>query len=144
MQTDYTFALRFAAPNIVRVQGILQSFNATAAYDTSKPGCVLITPRTPQRLLHLADNLTALDDLERDALGPARVFADVVASNLGFLPTALSASSRGPFRLCGKVVKLLRGVLPLVAPPASPSPAPSPSPVPPRYKAHCNAVVAVA
>lgn len=128
MQTDYTFAVRFAAPSPDRVQDILQLFNRTVVRDTSKPRCVLFKPRTPQRLLLLADDLTVLDDRLPDALGAARIFADVVESNLGVLNTTLSASSRGPFRLCGNVVKLLRGVLPPSTPPPSPSPPPSPVP----------------
>jgi hypothetical protein len=134
MQTDYTFALRFLKnPNMLRAQNILQQLKPYLARDLSKPGCVLFNPSTPQRLLSLADALAAVDETEPDMLGPERVFADVVTSNLGFLPTPLSATSRGPFRLCGKVVQLLRGTLPTPASPSpSPTPQPSPSPVPRR------------
>uniref|UniRef100_A0A383VAT9 Uncharacterized protein n=1 Tax=Tetradesmus obliquus TaxID=3088 RepID=A0A383VAT9_TETOB len=70
-------------------------------------------------------------------MGAARIFADIVTSNLGFLPTALSAASRGPFRLCGRVVDLLRRVLPPTPTPTPPSPSPKPQPSPPPGPNRC-------
>jgi hypothetical protein len=133
MQTDYTFAMRLSTwPNVKRVQEALSHLKPSLSYDTLKQGCVSYQPRTPERLIALVDMLAAIDEAapQSVAVGSARILADVVASNLGLkhLPS-LSAASTGPFRLCGQVVQLVRGVLPPAA--SSPSPSPSPRPSPP-------------
>uniref|UniRef100_A0A383V702 Uncharacterized protein n=1 Tax=Tetradesmus obliquus TaxID=3088 RepID=A0A383V702_TETOB len=82
-------------------------------------------------MLKLADDLATLA-LSAPAASSARlrkadVIVDLVASNLGFMPS-LSAASTGPFRLCGKTAQLLGSVLLGEQPPkASPNPQPSPS-----------------
>jgi hypothetical protein len=133
MQPDHTFAMRFLkTPNIFRVQDIISKMKPNLAYDTARQGCVLYTPQTPERLVAVADALAAVDDTAQESIGQARIFADVVASNLGpkHLPN-LSAASRGPFRLCGRVAQVLKDVLPSgPAPVPSPSPRPQPSPSP--------------
>ncbi|WIA24084.1 hypothetical protein OEZ85_013692 [Tetradesmus obliquus] len=122
-----------------------------------RPECLAYTSDQPIRMLKLADDLTTLA-LSAPAAGSARlrkadVIVDLVASNLGFMPS-LSAASTGPFRLCGRTAALLSSVLlggqppktspnpqnspsvprpppsPGVKPAPSPSPPPTPSPSP--------------
>lgn len=96
-----------------------------------RPSCLEYTSDQPIRMLKLADDLATLA-LSAPAASSARlrkadVIVDLVASNLGFMPS-LSAASTGPFRLCGKTAQLLGSVLLGEQPPkASPNPQPSPS-----------------
>jgi hypothetical protein len=143
MQPDYTFALQYKADITARATQIKQRFKTALKYDATKPGCLLYTAKQPQRLLKLADEITTLADAaasvsHEEGLSKADVLADVVASNLLYA-RSLSAASKGPFRLCGKMVQLLSSLLSEQSSsprptPASPSPStppqPSPSPLP--------------
>jgi hypothetical protein len=95
MQPDYTFALK-VEETIPQVQ---QRFAQVLSYP-SKPGCLQYSPKQPQRLVKLADDLSTLTALAPQLLF-SQVLAELVTSNLGRVKS-LSAASRGPVRLCGK------------------------------------------
>uniref|UniRef100_A0A383WFV6 Peptidase C1A papain C-terminal domain-containing protein n=1 Tax=Tetradesmus obliquus TaxID=3088 RepID=A0A383WFV6_TETOB len=107
MQPDYTFALQFNKVQMTqRVEDIKQRLKPDLAYDPTAAGCVLYTPRQPQRLLQLVRDLSILSSTLSMATRPrkAEILADVVASNLGYV-RSLSTASSGPFRLCGKTAQ---------------------------------------
>ncbi|WIA24077.1 hypothetical protein OEZ85_013685 [Tetradesmus obliquus] len=99
-----------------------------------RPSCLEYTSDQPTRLIKLADDLTTLalsaPTASSARLRKADVIVDLVASNLGFMPS-LSAASTGPFKLCGKTAQLLSGLL-LGGPPPKLSPTPQPSPSVPQ------------
>uniref|UniRef100_A0A383V630 Peptidase C1A papain C-terminal domain-containing protein n=1 Tax=Tetradesmus obliquus TaxID=3088 RepID=A0A383V630_TETOB len=115
MQSDYTFALQYAWTSITAqatqikqrlVQGSLMR-------DAGTPGCVMYTAPQRIRLVKLTADLTTLAftaALPALHMRKAEVLTELVASNLGHL-RSLSAASRGPFKLCGRTVQLLSGVL---------------------------------
>ncbi|WIA38177.1 hypothetical protein OEZ86_001528 [Tetradesmus obliquus] len=73
-------------------------------------GCLQYSPRQPERLLKLVNDLVTLTALAPELrLGLPQVLTDVVTSNFGRICN-LWAASRGPFRLCGKVGQLLAKV----------------------------------
>jgi hypothetical protein len=120
MQPDYTFALQFQqASTAARAAAIKARLKPDLRNDTIKPGCIQFKPRQPHRLVKLVDDLSALADASTSAVSTARIYADVVTSNLGYVGN-LAAASRGPFRLCGSSVQLLADLLP--PPPPSPPP----------------------
>lgn len=134
MQPDYTFALQFHLASIAdRAAAIRARLKPELRHDTTKPGCILLTPKQPLRLVKLVDDLAALAaalTTPQKPIAPSRLYADVVTSNLGYVRD-LSANSRGPFRLCGSTVQLLADLMPPGA-----QPRPSPSPLPPPGENH--------
>jgi hypothetical protein len=100
MQPDYTFALK-VKENLSQVQ---ERFVKALAY-LATPGCLLYALQQPTRLLALADELSTLTVLA-PTLSPAQVLADVITSNINRARN-LSATTRGPYRLCGKTVHFL-------------------------------------
>lgn len=130
MQPDYTFALQFhQASDAARAAAIKARLKPDLRNDTTKPGCMLLTPKQPLQLVKLVDDLAVLADTSGAAVSTARIYADIVTSNLGYVRD-LSAAGRGPFRLCGSTVQLLVDLLPPTMPSPSPEPRPSPSPPP--------------
>jgi hypothetical protein len=121
MQPDYTFALQFNKPDLrTRAADIKQLLNQSLTYDPAKPECVIYTPKKPQRLLQLVDDLVIIAVTNTTMrIGKADILGGVVASNLGYM-RSLSAASTGPFWLCGKARQLLKDVLPPVGPPPGP------------------------
>jgi hypothetical protein len=121
-----------------RVADIKQKMQPDLASNPNTAGCILYTPKQPQRLLKLVQDLGILATTLSMAARPrkADILADVLASNLGLVRgQGLSAASNGPFRLCGRTVQLLSDIVspaqPSPSPPPPPSPSPSPLPVPP-------------
>jgi hypothetical protein len=114
MQPDYTFALQFHnASTDSRVRMVRQRLKPALALDSTKPDCVLFTPKQAHRLVKLADDLTTLTLVAPGStmrLSKANILADIVASNVKYLPSLklFSAASRGPFRVCGASAMLLR------------------------------------
>jgi hypothetical protein len=104
MQPDYTFALK-VSETVAQVQ---QRFAQALSYP-SKPGCLQYSPKQPERLVKLADDLTTLfASVSGSPLAHSQMLADLVTSNLGRV-RRLSAASRGPFRLCGSnMTRLLK------------------------------------
>jgi hypothetical protein len=100
--------------------------------DTTRPGCLAYRQQAETRLMNLANDIITLS-FYSTAVTPAAsdILADVVTSNLGFMPV-LSARRRGPFRLCGASGAWLAATFNLVlSTPPSPSPSqPSPRPMP--------------
>jgi hypothetical protein len=158
MQPDYTFALEYNAASMAarawqvvrRLQPGTTNISSSATADEWRFGYLAYTPKTPLRLAKLAVDLsvlaaTALSSAVR--LRKADILTDLVASNLGYLPS-LSAASTGPFRLSGKTAHMLSSVLlptrpspsPVLLPSPSPmpvSPSPSPSPLPSPLPGEC-------
>lgn len=137
MQPDYTFALQFHQDSTaVRAAAIRARLKPDLRNDTTKPGCILLAPKQPFRLVKLVDDLAALADASSERIRTARIHAEVVTSNLGFVRD-LAAASRGPFRLCGSTVRLPADLLLPTglspSPQPSPSPTPDPSPTPGKY-----------
>lgn len=128
MQPDYTFALQFhQASSDARAAGIKARLRPDLRKDSTKPGCILFTPKQPQRLVKLVDDLATLADTSAAAVSASQIYADIITSNLGYVRD-LAAASRGPFNLCGSSVQLLVDLLPPTAQSPSPQPRPSPSP----------------
>ncbi|WIA44571.1 hypothetical protein OEZ86_007296 [Tetradesmus obliquus] len=154
MQPDYTFALQYTKASLrARATAIthqlkpnlvthISTSSGNSPNDSSsevqaqgwRPSCLEYTSDQPIRMLKLADDLATLALSVPAAISArlrkADVIVDLVASNLGFMPS-LSAASTGPFRLCGKTAQLLSGLLLGGQPPKS-SPNPQPSPSVPR------------
>jgi hypothetical protein len=124
MQPDYTFALQYQSNSLAeRVAAIKQRLQPSLSWDTKRPECLLYEPSIPERLAKLADDLTVLASADSDVkLQLADIMADVVPSNVKFVRGALSAAARGPFRLCGDTLLLLRDIVPNqpTEPPAPP------------------------
>jgi hypothetical protein len=145
MQPDYTFALEYNAASMAaralqvnrRLQPGMSNIPSTAAAGDWRPECLAYTPKTPLRLVKLAADLSVV---AATALAPAMrlrkadIIADLVTSNLGYLPN-LSTAKTGPFRLCGRTAQMLSGVLLSARPSPSPVPLPSPSPGPAKSPA---------
>jgi hypothetical protein len=114
MQPDYTFALQYQLPtNTDRAAAVKARLPPRMSWDPKARDCVLWEPREPDRLVKLADDLVTLTMAETGVkLSAPDILADVVASNLGFVRGALSSAGKGPFRLCGDSLQLLRDVLP--------------------------------
>jgi hypothetical protein len=104
MQPDYTFALRISEA-VTAVQRRLRQ--GTVYANTSE--CLLYSPRQPERLIKLTDDLATYALLTRQALNKQQVLAHLIISNLGHMRN-ISAASRGPVRLCGRntLLPLLR------------------------------------
>ncbi|WIA38518.1 hypothetical protein OEZ86_001839 [Tetradesmus obliquus] len=96
MQPDYTFALEIKE-STTQVQ---QRFTQALTYP-AKPGCVQYSPKQPERLLKLADDLTTLALAAQVPVSLPQVLTDLVTGKLGRVRN-ISAATRGPFRLCGK------------------------------------------
>jgi hypothetical protein len=135
MQPDYTFAIHYNRANILtRASQVKAKLKPDLAYEAGNTGsrttgCLIYSPRQPQRLIKLLDDLSWLAVVSASSpamrLGKADILADLVASNLGRSSRKLSAASRGPIRLCDpRVVQMLRDLVP--SPTSSPSPVPSP------------------
>jgi hypothetical protein len=109
MQPDYTFALQFNRGSTAdRAASIRQRLVPDLVKDPALSDCMLYSRKQAQRLVKLTDDLTTLAAAAPTAtlrLRKSDVVADVVASNLGSV-SRLSAVSRGPFRLCGRMGQL--------------------------------------
>jgi hypothetical protein len=104
MQPDYTFALK-VSETVAQVQ---QRFAQALSYP-ARPGCLQYSPKQPERLVKVADDLSTLTALVPGSpMALPQVLADLVTSNLGSR-VRLTAAGRGPFRLCGSnLARLLR------------------------------------
>jgi hypothetical protein len=147
MQPDYTFAVQYNKADLkVRGRDIRRKMQSALSNSTSTPVCLLYSPKQPQRLLKLADDLTTYamaSASTTNRLRKADILADLVASNLGHL-RSLSAAGKGPFRLCGKTMQLLKDLVPLPWTSPQPRPVPPQSPAPSKpdvYRCTCAADV---
>jgi hypothetical protein len=115
MQPDYTFALQFKEANITSsLRRFRRTLKPALVRDPSTPECVLYAPKQPQRLVKLVDDLATISfafaapgsalDLKK-----AEVLADVVASNMGYVPS-MSAAVRIA-RVCLRSAQLLRAAV---------------------------------
>lgn len=134
MQDDYTFALSFGPNTVAAIEAdIVARLQQGLSSDATTPGCMLYKTLDNTRLISLLNDAITLSNLLGSALASSDILADVVSSNLGYMPV-LSAASRGPFRVCGATGAWLSTYVDATAhaspsPSAiSPSPAPSPSP----------------
>jgi hypothetical protein len=114
MQPDYTFALQFNRSSTTeQATRTRQRLAPDLARDPAQPGCLLYSPKQPQRLVKLTDDLTILATTAPTVALRIRkpdVLADVITSNLGFV-CSLLAASKGPFRVCGRTAHLLSSVM---------------------------------
>ncbi|WIA18237.1 hypothetical protein OEZ85_009706 [Tetradesmus obliquus] len=95
MQPDYTYALEVRES----VEQVRQRFVQALSW-LPVPGCMHYSPKQPERLLKLADDLTTLALASPVAVALPQVLADLVTGNVGRV-RSLSAATRAPFRLCG-------------------------------------------
>ncbi|WIA18232.1 hypothetical protein OEZ85_009701 [Tetradesmus obliquus] len=134
MQPDYTFALK-VQPSVSQVQ---KRFAQALSYPAA-PGCLPYSPKQPERLLKLAEDLNTLTALApRLALALPQALAEVMTSNVDRIRN-LTAASRGPFRLCGRYMAPLLKQVACVTPPKQLPDAQPWSGCKPALGATCNA-----
>uniref|UniRef100_A0A383VC45 Peptidase C1A papain C-terminal domain-containing protein n=1 Tax=Tetradesmus obliquus TaxID=3088 RepID=A0A383VC45_TETOB len=116
MQPNHTYALQFNKHMEQQATDIRQKLKPALTRDTTKPGCVVYKPLQPQRPVKLADELTILaaaglpPNSAVKGVDKAVILSDIVTSNLGYI-RSLSATGRGPFRVCGQSAALLRAAV---------------------------------
>jgi hypothetical protein len=111
------YALRFGLDVLPRGLEVARMLQQGMTYDSNSDNCLLFTAQQPMRMIRLLDDLftlalAAVENRKTTALlREEDIIGELVAANLG--SSSLFAASTGPFRLCGKISKILESVLTL-------------------------------
>jgi hypothetical protein len=116
MPPDYTFAMQFGLAKMSAAAAAISALmKGRLVKDPQRASCLIYRPKQATRLVKLADDLSvlALDAIiNGGARAPTRadITADLVLSNLGYVPDLSAANKPGrAFKICGGMGELMAG-----------------------------------